>query len=286
MMKLNNLCKLLAVMAVATTLELFSLAKPAAATEVNFIALTTNNSLVRYDSNSRKFKKAIEVKGIDGNLEGIDFRPANGLLYGVTDTDKIYTIDPETGAATFVSTLSASFNGGFQSGVDFNPVADRLRVSGSNDQNFRINVETGAVNVDGTLAYANGDPNFGVDPNVTAAAYINSVAGATSTALYNIDYDLDVLVLQNPPNNGTLTTVGPLGVNFAPIGGFDIFTDANGVNYAYALSGSKLYSIDLNTGAATELENVIKEGRKDGFIGLAVTSAKMDDKDDNKSNRY
>ena len=273
-------------MAVATTLELFSLAKPADATEVNFIALTSDNSIARYNSNSGKFKKAIEVKGVDGNLQGIDFRPANGLLYGVTDTNKIYTIDPKTGAATFVSTLSTSFNGGVQSGVDFNPAADRLRVNGSNDQNLRINVDTGAVTVDGTLAYANGDPNFGVDPNVTAAAYINSVAGATSTALYNIDYDLDVLVLQNPPNNGgTLTTVGSLGVNFASVGWFDIFTDANGVNYAYALSGSKLYSIDLNTGAATELENVIKEGRDDGFIGLAVTDAKMDDKDDNKSNR-
>jgi hypothetical protein len=92
-------------------------------------------------------------------------------------------------------------------------------------------------------------------------------------------------VLQNPPNSGTLTTVGSLGVNFASVGGFDIFTDANGVNYAYALSGSKLYSIDLNTGAATELENVLKDGHDDGFIGLAVTSAKSDDRDDNKSNR-
>jgi len=285
MMKLNNLCKLLAVVAVATTLELFSLAKPADATEVNFIALTSNNSIARYNSNSGKFKKAIDVEGIDGNLQGIDYRPANGLLYGVTDTNKIYTIDPNTGAATFVSTLSTSFNGGVQSGVDFNPAADRLRLNGSNDENLRINVDTGAVTVDGTLAYANGDPNFGVDPNVTAAAYINSVAGATSTALYNIDYAQDVLVLQNPPNSGTLTTVGPLGINFASVGAFDIFTDANGVNYAYALSGSKLYSIDLKTGAATELENVIKEGREDGFIGLAVTSAKMDDKDDNKSDR-
>jgi hypothetical protein len=94
--------------------------------------LTSDNSIDRYNSNSDKFKKAIEVKGIDGNLEGIDFRPANGLLYGVTDTNKIYTIDPNT-AATFVSTLSTSFNGGVQSAVDFNPAADRLWVNGTND---------------------------------------------------------------------------------------------------------------------------------------------------------
>jgi hypothetical protein len=283
MMKFNNLCKLLAVMAVATTLELFSLAKPAAATEVNFIALTTNNSLVRYDSNSRKFKKAIEVKGIDGNLEGIDFRPANGLLYGVTDTDNVYTIDPDTGAATFVSKLSVSFDGGFQSGFDFNPVIDRLRLTGSNDQSFAVNVDTGAVAVGGNLNYPSG-----VDPNITGSAYTNSFAGPPSpsrtTVLYGIDYDLDVLVTQNPMT-GTLTQVGALGFNLAPISGFDIFSPADGTNAAYALSGSKLYSIDLNTGAATELENVLKEGRDDGFIGLAVTSANSDDKDDNKSNR-
>ena len=283
MMKLNNLCKLLAVVAVATTLELFSLAKPADATEVNFIALTSDNSIARYNSNSGKFKKAIEVKGVDGNLQGIDFRPANGLLYGVTDTNKIYTIDPKTGAASFVSKLSVSFDGGFQSGFDFNPVIDRLRLTGSNDQSLAVNVDTGAVTVGGNLNYPSG-----VDPNITGSAYTNSFAGPPSssrtTVLYGIDYDLDVLVTQNPMT-GTLTQVGALGFNLAPIAGFDILPLADGTNAAYALSGSKLYSIDLTTGAATELENVIKKGREDDFIGLAVTSAKMDDKDDNKSDR-
>ena len=283
MMKLNNLCKLLAVVAVATTLELFSLAKPADATEVNFIALTSDNSIARYSPNSGEFKNDKKVKGIDGKLVGIDFRPANGLLYGVTDTNKIYTIDPKTGAASFVSKLSVSFDGGFQSGFDFNPVIDRLRLTGSNDQSLAVNVDTGAVTVGGNLNYPSG-----VDPNITGSAYTNSFAGPPSssrtTVLYGIDYDLDVLVTQNPMT-GTLTQVGALGFNLAPIAGFDILPLADGTNAAYALSGSKLYSIDLTTGAATELENVIKKGREDDFIGLAVTSAKMDDKDDNKSDR-
>lgn len=280
-MKLGKLGKIVTLL-VATTMGLFSVSKVLADTAYSVIGLTPDNTLVRYGSDSRRSNRPIEVTGIDGNLQGIDFRPADGLLYGITDTDKIYTINPRTGVATRVSDLSDSFNGGFQSGVDFNPVADRLRVSGSNDQNFRINVETGAVNVDGTLAYAAGDPNAGVDPNVTAAAYINSVAGATRTALYNIDYDLDVLVLQNPPNAGTLTTVGKLGINFAPIGGFDIFTDANGTNTAFALSGSTLYTIDLSTGAATKLDNM--PWSTSGFIGLAVTSVESeDDKYDNNS---
>ena len=266
-MKLAHFGKIITALALVTGLELFGFDKPAAATEISFIGLTGNNTIVPYDSNSRKFKKPIEVTGIDGNLQGIDFRPANGRLYGVTDTDKIYTINPDSGAATFVSTLSTSFNGGFQSGFDFNPVVDRLRIVGSNDQNLRTNVDTGAVTVDTALAYATGDTNAGIDPNITAAAYINSRAGATSTALYGIDYDRDVLVLQNPPNSGTLNTVGRLGINFAPIGGFDIFTNSNGENTAFAVSGSSLYNINVTTGAAMRMGSM----PSGGFIGLAVT---------------
>ncbi|MBW4612378.1 MAG: DUF4394 domain-containing protein [Desmonostoc vinosum HA7617-LM4] len=234
---------------------------------LKFIGLTPNNTLVNI--NPSGFARKILVKGIEGNLQGIDFRPANGLLYGVTDTDKVYTINPENGKATFVSQLSNSFNGGFQSGFDFNPVPDRLRIVGSNDQNLRTNVETGEVSVDKPLAYASDDMNANVDPNVTAAAYTNSVAGATSTQLFGIDYDLDVLVLQNPPNDGTLKTIGKLGVNFAPLGGFDILTDAQGNNTAYALSGSTLYTINLSTGAASKIADVPEAS----FIGLAIISS-------------
>ena len=271
-MKLAYLGKILTALAIVTTLELFSFDKPAAATKITFIGLTSNNTIVLYNANSRKFKDPIQVTGIDGNLLGIDFRPLNGLLYGVTDTDKIYTIDPKTGAATFVSQLSVSFNGGFQSGFDFNPVIDRLRLTGSNDQSFAVNVDTGVVAVGGNLNYTSG-----VDPNITGSAYTNSFPGVPAatrtTALFGIDYDLDVLVTQNPMT-GTLTQVGALGVNFAPITGFDIFSPTAGTNSAYALSGSKIYSIDLTTGAAMELNGVLgKKGSSEGgFIGLAVTS--------------
>ena len=284
-MKLAHVGKILTALAVVTGLGVFSFDKPAAATEISFIGLTSNNSLVPYDSNSRKFKKPIEVTGIDGNLQGIDFRPANGLLYGVTDTDKIYTIDPKTGDATFVSKLSVSFDGGFQSGFDFNPVIDRLRLTGSNDQSFAVNVDTGVVAVGGNLNYASG-----VDPNITGSAYTNSFPGGPAstrtTMLFGIDYDLDVLVTQNPMT-GTLTQVGALGFNLAPIAGFDIFSPAAGTNSAYVLSGSKLYSIDLTTGAATELDDLLGKGdsSEGGFIGLAVNSVDSNDDDDDNDKK-
>ena len=272
-MKLGNPSKLVTALSVATTFQLFSVPELTATPAFRIIGLTPNNVLVRFGSDT---PTRVRVTGIGNDtLQCIDFRPANGKLYGLTDTDKIYTINPSNGKATFVSKLSLSFDGGFQSGCDFNPVVDRLRLVGSNDQNFRVNVETGEVaefapgiRPDRPLAYAVNDRNSGKDPNITGAAYINSRARATSTSLYGIDYNLDVLVLQNPPNDGTLTTVGSLGVNFAPIGGFDISTNANNVNTAFALSGSTLYNINLSTGYATKMGNMPNDS---GYIGLAVT---------------
>lgn len=50
-------------------------------------------------------------------------------------------------------------------------------------------------------------------PQIGGTAYTNSVAGATSTTLYAIDVARDVLVTLANPNDGIITTVGPLGVN-------------------------------------------------------------------------
>ncbi|MEJ7701367.1 MAG: DUF4394 domain-containing protein [Pyrinomonadaceae bacterium] len=49
-------------------------------------------------------------------------------------------------------------------------------------------------------------------PAVTATAYTNNFAGATTTTQYDIDTGSDRLLIQNPPNNGTLVDVGALGV--------------------------------------------------------------------------
>ncbi|WP_373538628.1 DUF4394 domain-containing protein [Chamaesiphon sp.] len=238
----------------------------------SFIALSDNNVLVSFNSNNLSRVSSIPVTGIDGSLLGIDTRPANGLIYGITTANKIYTIAPTTGIATQVSTLDTPFTATSVSGFDFNPVADRLRLVGDNDQNFRINVDTGAVTVDGTLAFATGDVNAGDDPIVTAAAYTNSFAGTTATQLYDLDAQQDILVLQNPPNNGTLATIGGLGVDFGPSSGFDIVSSSLGNNAAFATANGKLYSIDLGTGAAMNLGN-IGSGSNQIFRGLIAAPA-------------
>jgi len=204
----------------------------------------------------------LAITGLAGNetLLGIDFRPRDGLLYGITSSARIVTIDPATGAATAKTTLSADPTdttlpytaiAGTAFAVDFNPVADRLRVIGNTGQSLRINVDTGATTTDGAINRA------GAAPMVTAAAYTNSYAGTTTTALYDIDTASGSLALQNPPNDGVLVNVGLLGMAVLGDVGFDIAGVANGLVLAALRSSaggaSTLYRVDLATGAATPI---------------------------------
>ena len=252
-----------------------------------FIALNDTNKLVIFDGGRSYYGGSNDftsrrVYGVDGTLLGIDYRPANNKLYGLSTTNKIYTINPSTGQATFVSRLSIAFGGGALSGFDFNPTVDRLRLTGVNGQNYRVNVDTGAVIVDRTLSYSRGDRNQGKNPSITGSAYTNSVAGATTTMLYGIDYQLDILVTQNPANEGLLQTVGGLDVNFGSMVGFDIVAGGysggdygryggsyggSGNNYTgYAVTNSRLYRIDLGNGDAER----VKDLPYGNYRGLAV----------------
>ena len=190
-------------------------------------------------------------------LLGIDVRPKDRLLYAVSSAGKIYTIDPATGAAVAKATLAADAAdttapytaiAGTAFAVDFNPVADRIRVISNTGQSLRINSDTGATTTDGALNAA------GLTPLVTAGAYTNSFAGTTATMLLNIETGADTLSLQNPPNDGTLTVVGALGVNVAGDAGFDSAGGANGLALAAlrtsAGGASSLYRVNLTTGAA------------------------------------
>jgi hypothetical protein len=232
------------------------------------LALGGANTMIRFDCARPDAATVTPIRGVTGTLVGIDRRPANGLLYGVSDANDVYVVDATAGSATAVSTLTVAFDGGARSGVDFNPQADRLRLIAAGGQNLRVNVDLGATAVDGPLRYAATDANAGKRPAITAAAYTSSVADAPSTKLFDIDSELDVLALQEPPNDGILTTIGPLGVDFGPRAGFDIATEA-GVDRAFAVAGSTLYGIDLATGAARAL-GTLRLPLGTEVIGLAV----------------
>lgn len=223
-------------------------------------ALTTSNNLLNFNSSS---PGAFSLRPITGLAPGevalaIDFRPAmpSGRLYVLGSTSRIYLIsDPNSGAATPVG--GGSFSPaltGVEYGFDFNPTVDRIRIVGDSDQNLRAHPDLGTIAFsDSALYYVGGDPNFGQNPTVTAAGYTNSVAGATTTRLYDIDSNLDVLAIQAPPNAGRLTTVGAVGIDVTNDNGFDI-SGASGI--AYLVSGwgpmnAALYTLNLDSGQAT-----------------------------------
>ncbi|MEO8041309.1 MAG: DUF4394 domain-containing protein, partial [Acidobacteriota bacterium] len=220
--------------------------------------VTTANNLIRF--NSTRPGTILGTSAITGlqageNVLGLDFRPATGQLFALGSTSRLYRINTFTGAATQVGAAGAFTLSGTNFGFDFNPVPDRIRVTSDADQNLRLNPNDGTLSgTDVTLAYAAGDPNSGQNPNVVASGYTNSFGGSTTTTLYDIDSNLDILVIQNPPNNGTLNTVGSLGINASGEAGLDIAPGNNTALAALQSFGggtSSLYRINLATGSAS-----------------------------------
>jgi hypothetical protein len=247
--------------------------------------LTTDNKLVSFRAETPGSTiSEVAITGLQAgeDVVGIDVRPATGELYAVGSTSRVYVVNPTTGAATLSGAPLTDATGGAALtlsgaafGVDFNPVPDRLRVVSDAEQNLRINVATGSTIVDGALAYAAGDAGAGSNPAVTAAGYTNNVAGTTTTTLYDVDTASDVLVTQNPPNAGTLNTVGSLGIgDVTAVAGFDV---AAGSGTAYAAlttaAGTGFYTVNLTTGAATLVAAAGRQTLEDISVATARVGA-------------
>ena len=94
-------------------------------------------------------------------------------------------------------------------------------------------------------------------PTLSAPPTPTTSPGTTSTLLNDIDSKLDILATQNPPNDGTLNTVGALGVDTGDLVGFDINTNQKrsrdtALAALQRSNGSRLYAIDLQTGRARD----------------------------------
>lgn len=259
-----------AALALASALSL----APAAQAATVFALGNDGATLIRFDSATPGTTSTVGViAGATVKLDGLDFRPADGLLYGYESaTSGIYRVNTSTGATTLVSTSSAPVTAATM-GIDFNPVPDRLRVATNDGDNRRINIATGAAITDGALSYAAGDANAGAAPRVADVAYTNSdKLAATGTQLFYIDWVLNTLANTTNPNGGVINTVGALGVDTDENVGFDIVTDAAGVNTAFAslnVGGVQgFYGINLATGAAT----LIGTTGTGPLIGLAVAA--------------
>lgn len=226
-------------------------------------AVDDMNKLVKFPLGAPGLVTATAIKGLaDGEkIIGLDIRPADGKIYALGATSRLYTIDKKTAQATAVSKqpfTPALAGQGW--GMDFNPVVDKIRVVTEFDQNLRLDPLTGAVvmnTADAALTFAAGDPNEGQSPALVGAAYTNNVSPApASTTLYAIDATRDLLVKLPTPNDGKVMTVGTLDVIIADDTlGFDIRgTEATKLEAYLAMRvGDKnnLYRVDLATAKTT-----------------------------------
>jgi hypothetical protein len=224
------------------------------------VGLTEDQRLVCFNADrpgrAQLTKRISRLTG-DVSLVGIDYRPATRQLYGIGNAGGIYTIDPRTAVATKKAQLQTALQGA-SFGIDFNPVVDRLRVISDTGQNLAVNVDDGSAVVGSAL---NTGPNT-TSMGVTGAAYTNNDADPnTATTLFDIDTVGDQVVIQSPPNGGTLVPTGKLGVDTGSAVGFDIFSRVRGgttqsvAAFAALTVGGKsgFYRVDLITGRASKV---------------------------------
>jgi Domain of unknown function (DUF4394) len=248
--------------------------------------LTTTNGLYSFDTATAfTVSDIIPVTGLKAaneQLEGIDFRPADGKLYALgrvsgTSDLRLYTVNTQTGAATQVGNAPLQLDTakvtnpsdlGTNFGLDFNPVVDRLRVVTDTGRNFRVDPNTG-LTVDADTATAGVQFDADLNPagfSVVALAYTKNTPGAASTTLFGYDFRGEQLVqVGGPngtpsPNTGTTTAVGPSGLGSASPQnlGLDVRTEG-GVDTAFLSEHSAggdttdLYTVNLATGTATKV---------------------------------
>jgi hypothetical protein len=234
----------------------------------NMVAVNTAGQLLRFQTSNPAITtlsvggSLISPRGLTGSdaIVAIDYRLANGKMYGLGmtgTTGRLYTLDPVTGLAASVDTTGANTFTvtGTNLGFDFNPVADRVRIISDAEVNLVINPDTGKLeSTDTSLTWKAGDTNAAASLNCVGAAYSNNVAGASSTSLYDIQIGNSVnaangvVALQSTPASGVLSTVGNLGLTPSGNTGFDITSNGN-----YVMTNNNLYSVNLTTGAATQL---------------------------------
>jgi len=213
-------------------------------------------------------------------LVGVDYRVAKGVLFALSKSGRLYTVDTASGVLQPVGNGSAVTLQGDAFGVDFNPVADRVRVISSSGQNLRLHPETGLVAAtDPAPAYASTDKRAGSKPEVVAAAYTYNKTDDKLTSNYAIDRNGGYLVTMGSAegvqpvvsfNTGQLFSVGAIGVADMSDASMDI-ADVTGAAFAAIRlkthATTRLYSIDLQTGKGTFL-GTIGDGAK--VLGLAV----------------
>src|SRR5512145_1746584 len=113
--------------------------------EPTLVALTAPGTLLVFDAARPATAREVRPTGVSGRLVALDTRPVDGRLYGLTDGNDLYRLDPTSGEGALVATLTLAFDGGERSGMDFNPQTDRLKLESADGANLRIHPALGAT---------------------------------------------------------------------------------------------------------------------------------------------
>lgn len=263
---------------------------PAGAGAAEQLAASDGERIGLFKSSSVKKVTSLKVKGLRGAQEiaGLDVRPCTGELFALgvaNDRAQLYGVklDRKDKEARVRDKGGRFPVEGDSFGFDFNPVVDRIRIVSGRGQNLRVSPgpapnpcpqamvvpPAGTVVVDKPLNYAGG--SFPGRPRVTGVAYTNSVSGASTTQLLDIDDKSGNLFEQDPPNDGTLVDVDELSVTPRGGVGFDIARNRGFAAFtpkSKKKSDSRLYSVALSTGKLRNLGEIDLKGAVTSLAAL------------------
>ncbi|MBC6992251.1 DUF4394 domain-containing protein [Hymenobacter sp. BT491] len=190
-------------------------AYPTLGQAISFFAVSRAGTLDAYSTQAPNTRTAsVALTGLQSGerLLALDFRPATGQLYGLGSTSRLYLLNPTTGAAHALG--SGAFSpalAGTVAGFDFNPSADRIRVVTGTGQNLLVHPDDGTFVEEGRV-----EPS---SVRLSAVAYSNSWADATSTTLYAVGGEStgNTLYRLDAPATGLLTPIDPLDFSGLPL---------------------------------------------------------------------
>jgi hypothetical protein len=228
-------------------------------------AVTDQAELIRFNAGQpQRVLQRLPLQGLAAGdrLVGIDYRVARGVLYALSASGRLYTLDTATARLQPVGTAAPVVLNGQRFGVDFNPVADRVRVVSDSGQNLRLHPDTGAL--------AAADPALntpiGAALGIAAAAYTYNKTNDKLTTNFALDLAAGALVRQGSaegvqpvvsPNTGQIAVVGALGTGPVDEAAFDISDTNNAALAALRSQGrTRLFSVDLASGRATPIGTV------------------------------
>ncbi|REH37701.1 uncharacterized protein DUF4394 [Paraperlucidibaca baekdonensis] len=288
----------------------------------NAYLLTSNNRIIGVDLDDTEFARTVaaiaqntsttsSVNALDVGEEilDIDYRNAEGLLYGLTrvgSEGRIILIDPINGTVfrrgrlVIVGDASAMppttdqnivLNPNTNYTIDFNPAVDKLRILGSDGTNLRVTIDANSSVTAATPTIAatlqDDSLNCGTpaatgctEPLVlTGAAYTDERSMTPPTRLFGMDtrntYALNA-------NAGTVTTVRALGVSgVTRVNGYDINpSNEQGVAVFTIASTPSVYAVDSTLNATTSAATFLTslpvlpsvQGTQEQYTGLSLVT--------------